>query len=172
MANRITLTSMGPIMDLRRIIFGGAAISFATLNPALGQEQEGLSLKLVKAEIHGNARSFTASLLRRMDLESGVTISAVVTNNSATQIHEVVLWKSECAHTNTNNTVEPDCFKLHQIELRDGYGNDLRGGARPPSITLYPGERSAIEIHGRRPVSQDGSFSLRIVGTSLSATLP
>ncbi|MFO8125152.1 hypothetical protein [Yoonia sp.] len=155
---------------MRNILLSASVLLFGLSNLASGQENRLLSLELVSAEIDDNSRSLTASLLRRMQLESGLTVTVLARNNSDGAIIDINLWESACGILEEGNSVEPVCGKLHQIILHDGNGNDLRGGATKQSLTLYPSEQSIITIHGRRPASTDGSFTLIIDGVSLTGS--
>jgi hypothetical protein len=155
---------------LKSILLSALVLLFGLSKLASGQENSLLSLELVSAEIDDNSRSFAASMLRGMQLESGLTVTVLAKNNSDGAIIDINLWESVCGIPEENNFVEPVCGKLHQISLHDGNGNDLRGGAMKQSLTLYPSEQSIITVHGRRPASTDGSFTVIIDGVSLTGS--
>lgn len=153
---------------MRTVLVSALFFLLGLSNFASGQENRPLSLELVSAKIDGNSRSLTASLFRRMQLETGLTVTVLARNGSNGAIIDIDLWESACGILSESNPVEPVCGKLHQIALHDGNGNDLHGGATKQSLTLYPNEQATITIHGRRPASTDGSFTLVIDGVSLS----
>jgi hypothetical protein len=130
-------------------------------------EEDQLSLEVVSATLVDD-RGLYASMLRSSQLQTGLRVVVRATNNSNQTIMDLTLWESACSPQAAGGEIVSVCARLHRVSLTDSYDNDLVGGTVEPNVVLYPGEQAIIEIHGRRPASEDGSFTVTIGGVSVS----
>ncbi|MFT6091697.1 hypothetical protein [Sulfitobacter sp.] len=126
-------------------------------------DESDLRLSVGRAEIN-DKHSFSASLLKKMQLEGELEIFVSIKNTSEAKILDLNLVG--CAPYEVDG--EARCAKTFNLRLEDRHGNDLKGGTSKLDVVLYPGESSTFSVFGRRPVGEDGFFQLEMFGQSVT----